>query len=928
LWVKLAKEEKMDSLRGYECIFAIQSHHNRQQLDLNADTRPQQLEFVIRKKTQSLNSSSSKKFLKWVKRNPANNKDSSKPPKQVKMYGVSLEDIIVNNQLPEKLQEILIRLWVDGPTTSGIFRHSGNARRIREVRECIDGRKLNMVDLSEEGIHVISSLLKDLVRNVPKGVLPSMYYTEFVATNDIEDVNARIQQIRKVLNKLPLANQVFLRYLLLLLCHIAEHEHTNQMSTINVAICFAPSLLEPEFSLAVIKNEAPTLVEFMIRHANTIYNNELPELFRQLEAAPSEASESEREQGSVTFVPIKDEDDTELSECGDYSSFYPTKSRHKRNFSMDTATSASEDSVDEEEELSANVTRRIALHHTASDSKVEELPYHAMAGKGRITLLSDRSDRHERGTEGDSEEDEDNVSSLALKWPRSQYTSNHIRNGNNGERRRSVASHAGGVNKPDLQLPPSPRSRNSSGSRTSPMFTNRMESFDSDGSNHGGYRSESSKQPHKKKRKPGQSNSFSKADHKSKEPYTSLPTSTSSASFSYQYDSLAQYDSLMPSERPRSSTASSILSHSDEVITSRTTAQSVPSRVSQSGATSGNHGNASPDMLSEIIGRPYNKMDPESIKHAISHRFNLSEHQTSDKMTPDKTNVGGAQSYQPSSSLDRMKRVESIETTSSIDDDRPEAERHLHSLPRDKERLNNSLTRRSTYNMMPLGYTSTESASCLTVSGDSDTESSPSRTLNRPDKLQEVGGNSPYTMRSSLPPRYLRLNDTTHNSQSSLRSVDSFDRPPSIEEHTPLSPVSQQDILSPTMDLQRPLASSSYRQDTTSWKMTNTRHYNPTRTEISLEQTKNDISPLTITSKISSSNGSVSSTPSSNAFLNTRLNLTPEQKSRSMPSSNRRTITAAASTEPHVKVVRVIRYELPVAKKIRRINLRAYNTNK
>ena len=37
---------------GHECIFAIQSHHNRHQIDLANDSHPQQLEFVVRRKPQ------------------------------------------------------------------------------------------------------------------------------------------------------------------------------------------------------------------------------------------------------------------------------------------------------------------------------------------------------------------------------------------------------------------------------------------------------------------------------------------------------------------------------------------------------------------------------------------------------------------------------------------------------------------------------------------------------------------------------------------------------------------------------------------------------------------------------------------------------------------------------------------------------------
>lgn len=97
------------------------------------------------------------------------------------MFSVPLDELIINNQLPEKLQEILIRLWVEAPGTFGIFRLNGNARKIREVKEAIDGRKLvtifnkditlivfyigKLVDISDVNLHVISSLLKVIYYN-------------------------------------------------------------------------------------------------------------------------------------------------------------------------------------------------------------------------------------------------------------------------------------------------------------------------------------------------------------------------------------------------------------------------------------------------------------------------------------------------------------------------------------------------------------------------------------------------------------------------------------------------------------------------------------------------------------------------------------------------------------------------------------------
>ena len=750
----------------------------------------------------------------------------------------------------------------------------------------------------------------------------------------------------RVLNKLPQPNQVFLRYLFPLLYHICEHENVNQMTSTNLAICFAPSLLEPEYSLAVIKNEAPTLVEFMIKHAMEIYNNELPELFRQLDTAPSEVSESERE-SERRFVPLKDNDEeTEVSEDG-RGKYYTTQ--HRRGFSMDTGTSASEDSLDEDE----TVPHRLPLHHTASDSKVDDLVIHNKSGGGvgRVTLASDRSDGLNTGIEGDSEEEEDTFPQL--NWPYRQNIQNRIRHtaGNSDNRRRSVATQS--INKhfsQDVQPPrsQSPRSRTNSNIRNSPMFPHRIDHMDSDGSvRSSGHRSDGgTRQGNKKRRKAGHSNSFSKAsDLPFKE--ASIPQSTS---FSY-------YDSLLPLERTRSHTVpstnappthSSLVNNDDSVGVARSSNQSVNSRgsVSSGGTPSRNiirtqptaH-SESPDTLTDVVGKPFAKIDSESIKHAISHRFGLS-----DRATPsDRTHIiksNNATSTSPptatnvnsSMSNDKLKRVESVETTSSIDD-RPEAERHLNSLPRDYKDAHtssSSLGRRSTLELLQLGYN--ETGSRLTIlDNSSDTESSPSRTLNRPDKLQEVAS-SPYSMRS-LPQRYSKLSDTTHTSMSSLRSMDSFDRPPSIEEHTPTSPISQDErVLSSTPQPVENRTRSSLSTYSTSdqYKQSDWKTKQPPSPIV--KSSSELMEPLKTKSPLITSSKPTSSQPVSIPHVGVRkLGSTPEHRSRSMPDSNRRLITKSMMTSGQyntVKTVRVIRYELPVPKKIRRINLRAYNTNK
>ena len=58
----------------------------------------------------------------------------------------------------------------------------------------ITGSHLNLYDCT---IHEVGALLKNLLRNVPGGILLSSRYTEFVATNDFKDIQTRVQQIHK-----------------------------------------------------------------------------------------------------------------------------------------------------------------------------------------------------------------------------------------------------------------------------------------------------------------------------------------------------------------------------------------------------------------------------------------------------------------------------------------------------------------------------------------------------------------------------------------------------------------------------------------------------------------------------------------------------------------------------------------------------------
>lgn len=59
---------------------------------------------------------------------------------------------------------------------------------------CITGARVKLYECS---IHEVGALLKNMLRHVPGGILLSSRYTEIVATNDVKDIQTRVQQIQK-----------------------------------------------------------------------------------------------------------------------------------------------------------------------------------------------------------------------------------------------------------------------------------------------------------------------------------------------------------------------------------------------------------------------------------------------------------------------------------------------------------------------------------------------------------------------------------------------------------------------------------------------------------------------------------------------------------------------------------------------------------
>ncbi|XP_075402683.1 rho GTPase-activating protein 20 isoform X2 [Tenrec ecaudatus] len=319
LWVNSGKEEAPYPLIGHEYPYGIKMSHLRDTVlltpaskDLTAPSslqepflmeqlpRAMRCQFILKPSrlaaAQQLSDSGQKTFkrrrsiINWAFwRGSSTHLDhlpmSPTSPMPGQLFGVSLPTICENDNLPKPVLDMLFFLNQKGPLTKGIFRQSANVKSCRELKE-----KLNAgvdVRLDCESIFVTASVLKDFLRNIPGSIFSSDLYDHWVCVMDQGNDEEKINTIQRLLDQLPRANVVLLRYLFGVLHNIEQHSSSNQMTAFNLAVCIAPSILWPPASSSPeLENEftkkVSLLIQFLIENCCRIFGEDIVSLLGEI----------------------------------------------------------------------------------------------------------------------------------------------------------------------------------------------------------------------------------------------------------------------------------------------------------------------------------------------------------------------------------------------------------------------------------------------------------------------------------------------------------------------------------------------------------------------------------------------------------------------------------------------------------------------
>ncbi|XP_013857031.1 unconventional myosin-IXAa isoform X3 [Austrofundulus limnaeus] len=215
------------------------------------------------------------------------------PELSSRQFGVEVSRLTSDERtVPLVVEKLINYIEMHGLYTEGIYRKSGSTNKIKELKLALDTDVENMT-LDDYNIHVIASVFKQWLRDLPNPLMTFELYEEFVRAMGLQDKKETVRGVYSVIDQLSRTHLNTLERLMFHLVRIALQEDTNRMSANALAIVFAPCILrcpdttDPLQSIQDI-NKTTACVELIICEQMNKYKVRLKDI-SSLEFAENEA---------------------------------------------------------------------------------------------------------------------------------------------------------------------------------------------------------------------------------------------------------------------------------------------------------------------------------------------------------------------------------------------------------------------------------------------------------------------------------------------------------------------------------------------------------------------------------------------------------------------------------------------------------------
>ncbi|XP_038640104.1 unconventional myosin-IXAa isoform X2 [Scyliorhinus canicula] len=165
------------------------------------------------------------------------------PELSSRQFGVEVSRLTNDERsVPLVVEKLINYIEMHGLYTEGIYRKSGSTNKIKELKQGLD-TDVNSMNLDEYNIHVIASVFKQWLRDLPNPLMTFELYDEVLRAMGLQDKKEIIRGVYSIIDQLSRIHINTLERLIFHLVRIVLQEDTNRMSSNALAIVFAPCII-------------------------------------------------------------------------------------------------------------------------------------------------------------------------------------------------------------------------------------------------------------------------------------------------------------------------------------------------------------------------------------------------------------------------------------------------------------------------------------------------------------------------------------------------------------------------------------------------------------------------------------------------------------------------------------------------------------
>uniref|UniRef100_F7AS53 GEM interacting protein n=1 Tax=Ornithorhynchus anatinus TaxID=9258 RepID=F7AS53_ORNAN len=244
-----------------------------------------------------------------------------KLPARIPLFGVDFLELPRDSpgDVPFLVTKCTAEIELRALEVQGIYRVSGAKARVERLCQALENGQ-ELVELSENSPHDITSVLKHFFKELSGPVVPFHLYNAFISlAKELPApreppgaaVSDCVRTLRQLLNQLPDSNYNTLKHLMAHLSKVAGRFEENKMSANNLGIVFGPTLLRPpggsgtgELSMACLLDSGhqAQLVEFLILTYELIFGPDQPQSVPSGTPVQAGISEADGAQTSTKVV--------------------------------------------------------------------------------------------------------------------------------------------------------------------------------------------------------------------------------------------------------------------------------------------------------------------------------------------------------------------------------------------------------------------------------------------------------------------------------------------------------------------------------------------------------------------------------------------------------------------------------------------------